>query len=100
LRKGWRKRYKHERGNLPAHLSMENLSMTLADIRPGQEIQVTGFLPQLPNHTQVRLKAYGMVPGVSLTVIQQSPVTIVSIEHLELALENDLARSVAVKNIL
>jgi Fe2+ transport system protein FeoA len=79
---------------------MENLSMTLADIRPGQEIQVTGFLPQLPNHTQVRLKAYGMVPGVSLTVIQQSPVTIVSIEHLELALENDLARSVAVKNIL
>lgn len=40
-----------------------------------------------------------MVPGYLVRVIQQAPVTVVQIEHTELALESGLAREVQVEDI-
>jgi Fe2+ transport system protein FeoA len=46
------------------------------------------------------LQAYGLIPGDWVYVVQQKPVTVVQIEHLELALEGDLARQVEVAEVL
>jgi Fe2+ transport system protein FeoA len=40
------------------------------------------------------LQAYGLVPGYWVEVLQHSPVTVIKIEHSEVAMENDLAAQV------
>jgi len=72
-------------------------SLRLTDLLPGKEACVSGFAPELSNERRLHLQAYGLVPGQSVHVVQHSPVTIVLIEHLELALETDLARSVLIE---
>jgi Fe2+ transport system protein FeoA len=69
---------------------------TLFGVPPGVRAHVEGFLPQLPADQKARLQAYGLTPGQEVRVLQHNPVTIVVIEHLELALENEIARSVTV----
>lgn len=68
----------------------------LAELPPGSRTFVYGFQPRLSLENKARLQAYGLTPGQEILVLQQSPVTIVLIEHLELALENEMARSVIV----
>lgn len=69
---------------------------TLAQVRPGQLVRVKGFLPGISNARIWHLQSYGVVPGCWLRVIQQSPVTIVQVDHLELALERGLAAFIQV----
>ena len=69
---------------------------TLADVVPGCMAHLAGFDPSLPAGQQAHLQAYGLVPGHWVRVIQQSPVTVVQIEHTELALEAGLARHIHV----
>lgn len=69
---------------------------TLAAVRPGGIAQVEGFHPGLASDRRAHLQAYGLVPGARVRVLQHSPVTVVQIEHLELALERDLAAKVRV----
>lgn len=38
-----------------------------------------------------RLRAYGLAPGATLEVLQQRPVTVIRIEHTELAVEAEIA---------
>jgi Fe2+ transport system protein FeoA len=45
------------------------------------------------------LQAYGLAPGHCVRILQHSPVTIVQIEHTELALEGGLARQVEVEGV-
>lgn len=72
------------------------LNMTLADLAPGQCARVVGFSPAIPTSQQAHLQAYGITPGRLVQVVQREPVTVVQVEHLELALEADLARDVYV----
>jgi Fe2+ transport system protein FeoA len=37
------------------------------------------------------------MPGSWVSIIQQSPVTVVKVDHLELALEHDLAQKIQVE---
>jgi Fe2+ transport system protein FeoA len=43
-----------------------------------------------------RLQAYGVSPGSELEVVQQSPVTVVRIDHVELAFEHSVARDILI----
>jgi Fe2+ transport system protein FeoA len=53
-------------------------------------------LPGLSASQRAHLQAYGLAPGCRLRVLRHKPVTIVLIDHLELALETQLAGSIAV----
>jgi Fe2+ transport system protein FeoA len=70
--------------------------LTLADISPGRQAKIIGFDSRLPADRHAHLQSYGLIPGYSVRVVQHSPVTIVRVEHLELALERELARQVKV----
>ena len=72
---------------------------TLADLSPGRQARVTGFLPGLSNERRAHLQAYGLVPGYPVKVLRHSPVTIIQVEHIELALERELAGGVEVKEL-
>jgi Fe2+ transport system protein FeoA len=69
---------------------------SLADVSPGRWVKVTGFTSHLRHGRRAHLQAYGIVPGYSVKVLQHSPVTVVQVEHFELALEADLARGIRV----
>ena len=42
----------------------------------------------------IRLQAYGVVPGNYLRIRQHRPVTVVQVDHTELAFESDLANAI------
>jgi len=69
---------------------------TLMDIPPGMQTKILGFSPGIPKGRQAHLQSYGLTPGSSVRVIQQSPITVVQVEHLELALEHALAQKIRV----
>lgn len=68
----------------------------LAQTPTGQHVTVTGFEQLSPQYRQ-HLEAYGLLPGRSLQVLAQRPLTIVLIEQTELAFEAEIARKVLVK---
>ena len=84
-------------GALDHRAYQHNGELTLADVPAGKKACVRGFVPGLSDKQISQLQAYGLVPGHCVRILQHSPVTIVKIEHLELALENGLARQVKVE---
>jgi len=68
---------------------------TLADVDPGVSALVTG-LDGLDHAWRERLQAYGLTAGRAVRVVQHAPLTIVRVEHAEVALETHLARGIAV----
>jgi Fe2+ transport system protein FeoA len=77
-------------------IDTEKSQKQLSELPPGSRSFVCGFQPHLSFENKARLQAYGLTPGQEILVLQQTPVTIVLIEHLELALENAMAKSVIV----
>ncbi len=69
---------------------------TLANARPGKIVTISGFGKLSPAHRQ-HLQAYGLLPGRSIQVLAQRPVTIVLVEQTELAFETEIARQVLVE---
>jgi Fe2+ transport system protein FeoA len=51
----------------------------------------------LPAAQRDQLQGYGILPGRTLRVIQHTPVTVVQIEHSELAIEPVMAGAVLVE---
>jgi len=92
--RGWRKRSGRRRlrakpncirdGETAAQISLEAL-------QPGNQAVVLSYSQGLAPERLAQLLAYGMIPGVLVQVIQHVPVTVVRIEHTELALDQDLA---------
>jgi Fe2+ transport system protein FeoA len=68
--------------------------LTLLDVPPGCQAKIEGFAPDLSPARKSQLQAYGLVPGYWVEVLQHSPVTVIKIEHSEVAMENDLAGQV------
>ena len=79
---------RHQRGSV--------LPNTLADVLPGEGAQLLGFAPDFPPERWAHLQAYGLVPGRFVRVLQHAPVTVVQVEHCEIALENELACQIRV----
>jgi Fe2+ transport system protein FeoA len=69
---------------------------TLAQVRTGEKVTITGFGRLSPAHKQ-HLQAYGLLPGRTVRVLAQKPVTIVLIEHTELAFESEISAQVLVE---
>lgn len=67
----------------------------LSKVKPGQQVTIAGFGKLSPAHRQ-HLQAYGVLPGRTVTVLAQSPVTILLVEQTELAFEQEIASQVLV----
>ena len=74
--------------------------VTLAETPVGSRVRVTGFRPGLAPDRQTQLQSYGLAPGRTVQVLQHSPVTVLQIEHFELALEREMAAFVEVAQTL
>jgi Fe2+ transport system protein FeoA len=70
---------------------------SLMDIPPGGQAEVIGFSDDFPADRKAYLQAYGLVLNHEIQVVQHSPVTIIRLDNIELALENDLARGIRVQ---
>jgi Fe2+ transport system protein FeoA len=53
----------------------------------------------LPATQREQLHGYGLVPGRVLRVVQRNPVTVVQLEHVEVAIETELAQAVWVDEL-
>jgi Fe2+ transport system protein FeoA len=82
------------------HVADHAVADVLTDVRPGREVRLTGFAQVMPRERWAHLQAYGLTPGCSVRVVQHTPITVVQIGHLELALEADLARQIQVEAVL
>jgi Fe2+ transport system protein FeoA len=71
--------------------------LTLADIAPGHKARLIGFCPGLAAERRAHLIAYGMTPGHTIQVIQHTPVTVIRVEHTELAMEIEVACEILVE---
>jgi len=78
------------------HNELGEVGTTLAEVPAGCRVQVLAFSEDFPADRRAYLQAYGLVPDYWVQVLQHSPVTIVRLDHLELALENELARGIKV----
>lgn len=67
----------------------------LARVAPGCCARIAS-LDALPERQRCQLLAYGLAPGRLVEVLQRSPVTVVRVEHTELALESAISRAVLV----
>jgi hypothetical protein len=53
----------------------------------------------LPTAQREQVQGYGILPGCMLRVMQRTPVTVVQIEHTELAIEAEVARAIWVDEL-
>jgi Fe2+ transport system protein FeoA len=53
----------------------------------------------VPLAQREQLHGYGLLPGRVLRVMQRTPVTVVQIEHTELAIEAEVAQAVLVDEL-
>jgi Fe2+ transport system protein FeoA len=79
-----------------AHADGPLPDLMLAELSPGEEASVVAFEGPAADR-RAQLQAYGLVPGRRLRVVQQRPVTVLLVDHTELAIEGDLARGVKVQ---
>ncbi len=77
-------------------LSRPGTPATVCDLAPRCQAHVTGFSPLLTAERRALLRAYGLVPGYPIYIVQQSPVSVIQVEHAEIALEAELARAIFV----
>jgi Fe2+ transport system protein FeoA len=82
--------------NSPRNPHLAARRPTLAQAGSGQAVTIAGFENLSPVYCQ-HLQAYGLLPGRSVVVLAQQPVTIVLVEQTELAFENEIARQVLVE---
>jgi Fe2+ transport system protein FeoA len=59
-------------------------------------VVVTKYLPGMPPERYAQLRAYGLAPGCKVIVLQHTPVNVIRIDHLELALERSLVNEIQV----
>jgi len=71
----------------------------LTNFSPGSSARILGFAPDVSSDRKAQLQAYGVVPGNSLWVRQHRPVTVIQIDHTELAFETDLADSIFMESL-
>lgn len=69
----------------------------LTELSPGTRARILGFDDLLSPERRAILQAYGVLPGSEMWVRQHHPVTVIQVEHTELALEADLADAILVE---
>jgi Fe2+ transport system protein FeoA len=79
------------------HCPKRHVEITLADVHPGAVAKITGFCGNISRERCSHFRAYGLIPGNLVKVIQHSPVTVIQIDHTELAMELELACEIQVE---
>lgn len=70
---------------------------SLAQARSGEIVRISGF-GVLSAAQRQHLQAYGLLPGRSVQILAQKPVTIVLVEQTELAFETEIALQVQIQS--
>jgi Fe2+ transport system protein FeoA len=70
-------------------------SLRLLDVAPGAVARVLE-IDAPASAWRERLQSYGLAPGRSVEVIQHAPVTVVRVDHIDLAFEARIARGIVV----
>jgi Fe2+ transport system protein FeoA len=78
-------------------VSGNELFLSLLDVPRGNEANVICFADEFPIEKREHLMAYGVYPGVRVRVMQHKPVTILQVNHLEIALDDNLAHMIHVR---
>jgi Fe2+ transport system protein FeoA len=73
------------------------VSRTLDTVPPGHTVLLARIDGALASDFREQLAAYGFVPGRALEVLAQQPMTVVVCDHVELAVETAIARSLVVR---
>ena len=73
---------------------------SIIDVPIGKVATIENISYKLDTAHVNRLHALGLTTGSQVTVLQHRPVTILQVDHLELALEHELARSILVSGII
>lgn len=71
----------------------------LTELPPGTHARMVSFAPGIPGDRKAQLQAYGVIPGNSLWIRQQKPVTVIQVDHTELAFESELAESIYLEKL-
>jgi Fe2+ transport system protein FeoA len=66
----------------------------LSEVPVGARVRVMSVGAGLTPPRCARLQAYGVVPGYWVKVIQHDPVTVIQVDHLELAMEGEVAEGI------
>ena len=75
------------------------VGLQLTDLSVGSKARILDFSPDISTDRKAQLQAYGVVPGNSLWVRQHRPVTVIQIDHTELAFETDLANLIFMERL-
>lgn len=75
----------------------DHARVPLTFVPPGREVRVVEFGAGLDPGQREQLAAYGLAESRSLVVLQQQPVTVIQVEHVEIALEHTVARQLWVE---
>ena len=67
---------------------------SLVDFPQGAQLTVLKLAHELTPELRSHLSAWGLMPGARLTILGQRPLTRLTVEHAELALEHDVAAQV------
>lgn len=68
----------------------------LSEAPAGCRVCMAGFAPEGVCWRE-RLQAYGVSPGREIEVVQQSPVTVIRVDHVELAFERSVSRDIIIR---
>ncbi len=91
-------RWRHQRRNRSRrHPDRQAAHRLLTELSPGTRARILGFNSDLSPERRAILQAYGVLPGGEMWVRQHNPVTVIQVEHTELALEADLANAILVE---
>lgn len=71
----------------------------LTELPPGSHARMLAFTPEFPGDRKAQLQAYGMIPGHDIWIRQHKPVTVIQVEHTELAFEANLADAIFVEEL-
>lgn len=71
---------------------------TLADVCPGDCVRVCG-IHEDADAWREHLQAYGIACGREVEVVQQKPVTVVRVDHVDLAFEARIARAISIEGL-
>jgi len=85
------------KGNDPEADNCPMATQTIVNIKPGCRARILKFSPAISPDRRAHLQAYGVVPGRYIKIIQHFPVTVIQVEHTELALETELAGKIEVE---
>lgn len=78
------------KNSIPAQAQKSDVKNNLAEAKVGSTVKVKGF-GLISMVQKQHLQAYGLLPGRTVQVLAQQPVTIILIEQTELAFENQIA---------